>query len=53
MVSFSYPAENRQAISAKLKDARVEVKVDQRVIRVSPSIYNNAAEVDKLLEALA
>jgi selenocysteine lyase/cysteine desulfurase len=53
MASFSYPAENRQAISAKLKEARVEVKVDQRVIRVSPSIYNNVADVEKLLEALA
>lgn len=53
MVSFSYPSEKRQAISAKLKDAGVEVKIDQRVIRVSPSIYNNAADIDKLLEALA
>jgi selenocysteine lyase/cysteine desulfurase len=53
MAGFSYPPEKRQAISAKLKDARVEVKVDQKVIRVSPSIYNNVADVDKLLEALA
>jgi selenocysteine lyase/cysteine desulfurase len=53
MVSFSYVAEKRQAINAKLKEAHVEVKVDQNVIRVSPSIYNNLADVDKLLEALA
>jgi selenocysteine lyase/cysteine desulfurase len=53
MVSFSYPAEKRQVINTKLKEARVEVKVDQNVIRVSPSIYNNSADVDKLLEALA
>ena len=53
MAAFSYAAEKRQAINAKLKEARVEVKVDQNVIRVSPSIYNNLADVDKLLEALA
>lgn len=52
IVSYSYPSEKRQAIAAKLKDARVEVKVDQHVIRVSPSIYNNASDIEKLLEAL-
>jgi selenocysteine lyase/cysteine desulfurase len=53
MISFSYAAEKREAISAKLKKANIGVKVDQRVIRVSPSIYNDASDIDKLLAALA
>jgi len=53
LVSFSYGAADRQAIAAKLKRANVQVKVDQRVIRVSPSVYNDGTDVDKLLEALS
>ena len=53
LVSFSYADKDRQAITAKLKKANVQVKIDQRVIRVSPSIYNDANDVDKLLEALS
>jgi hypothetical protein len=37
----------------KTEGGRCWVKTDPRVIRVSPSINNNAADVDKLPEALA
>jgi selenocysteine lyase/cysteine desulfurase len=53
IVSFAYAPEKRQAISAKLKDARVEVKMDQGLIRISPSVFNNIADVDRLLEAVS
>jgi selenocysteine lyase/cysteine desulfurase len=53
LISFSYAAKDRPAITAKLKKANVQVKIDQRVIRVSPSVYNDGKDVDKLLEALS
>jgi selenocysteine lyase/cysteine desulfurase len=40
-------------VSAKLARARVEVKVEQHYMRVSPSIYNDQADVDRLLNALS
>jgi selenocysteine lyase/cysteine desulfurase len=43
------PAETARRLAA----ARVEVKVEQHYMRVSPSIYNDAADVDRLLNALA
>ena len=39
------------AIAAKLKKANVQMNIDRRVIRVSPSVYNDVSDVDKLLEA--
>lgn len=53
LVGFAYAAADRQTIAAKLKKANVDVKVDQRVIRVSPSVYNDSSDIDKLLEALS
>ena len=37
----------------KLRDARVSVSVYPYAIRIAPSIYNDMADVDRLLEALS
>jgi selenocysteine lyase/cysteine desulfurase len=58
------PAESRSPIATfvvkepeetarRLAAARVEVKLEQHYMRVSPSIYNDAADVERLLNALS
>lgn len=37
----------------RLTRARVEVKVEQHYMRISPSIYNDSQDVERLLEALS
>jgi selenocysteine lyase/cysteine desulfurase len=49
----SFVVENPAATRAKLAKARVNAKVEWHQMRVSPSVYNNEADVDRLLNALA
>jgi len=42
-----------EAVVRRLTQARVEVKVEQHYMRVSPSIYNDQRDVDQLLNALS
>ena len=42
-----------EAVRAKLARARVEVKIEQHYMRVSPSLYNDQGDVDRLLNALS
>jgi selenocysteine lyase/cysteine desulfurase len=49
----SFVVKEPQALSARLEKANVDVKIDQHLLRVSPSIYNNQADIDNLLNALS
>jgi selenocysteine lyase/cysteine desulfurase len=37
----------------RLQKARINVRLGRNYVRVSPSVYNDLADVDRLLEALA
>jgi selenocysteine lyase/cysteine desulfurase len=50
--TVSFVVKDPETTRAKLARARVAVKVEWRQMRVSPSVYNNAADIDKLLNAL-
>lgn len=50
---LSFAVRNPDVVRAKLRRARVVVKIEWRQIRISPSVYNNDADVDRLLAALA
>jgi selenocysteine lyase/cysteine desulfurase len=50
-VAFIVP--NPQATRAKLARAGVTVKVEWHQMRVSPSVYNDDADIDRLLNALS
>lgn len=41
------------AVEAKLKTANVDVTIAGNRMRVSPSVYNDASDIDRLLRALA
>ncbi len=51
--TVSFIVRDPQATKAKLARAHVAVKVEWRQMRVSPSVYNNASDIDRLLNALA
>ena len=51
IISFAVKDDARTA--AKLKRAKVDVSLNPRRMRVSPSIYNNEADVWALIEALS
>jgi selenocysteine lyase/cysteine desulfurase len=41
------------AVTRRLLAANVNVKVEQHLMRVSPSIFNNDADVDAFLNAVS
>ena len=47
--SLSNPAQVRE----RLKNARINVRVSDRFIRVSPSVFNEPGDIDRLLNALS
>jgi selenocysteine lyase/cysteine desulfurase len=49
----SFVAEKPAAVRERLAKARVAVKVEWRQMRVSVSVYNNDADLDRLLNALS
>lgn len=49
----TFVVKEPKAIAARLEKANVDVKIDQHLMRVSPSIYNNQADIDRLLNALS
>jgi selenocysteine lyase/cysteine desulfurase len=50
--TVSFVVQDPGKTRARLARARVAVKVEWRQMRVSPSVYNNAADIDRLLNAL-
>ena len=51
IVTFAHP--DTRAIAARLEAARVNVRVAPTWVRISPSVYNDMADVERLLDALA
>jgi selenocysteine lyase/cysteine desulfurase len=49
----AFVVKDPEAVRVKLSRARVEVKVEQHYMRVSPSVYNDQGDVDRLLNALS
>jgi selenocysteine lyase/cysteine desulfurase len=49
----TFVVNDPEAVAAKLARAGVEVKLEQHYMRVSPSVYNDQADVDQLLNALS
>jgi selenocysteine lyase/cysteine desulfurase len=49
----SFVVKDPQAVAARLEKANVDVKIDQHLMRVSPSVYNDQSDIDKLLNALS
>ena len=49
----SFVVKEPEAVKAKLKKANVEAKVVGHYMRVSPSVYNDEQDIDRLLKALA
>jgi selenocysteine lyase/cysteine desulfurase len=49
----SFVVKDPRALSARLEKANIDVKIDQHLLRVSPSIYNDQTDIDKLLNALS
>ena len=49
----TFQLDNPSAVEAKLKKANVDVAISDHRMRVSPSIYNDQRDIDRLLEALA
>jgi len=53
IITFARKGLGASGVPAKLAKARVDVRVADHWLRVSPSIYNDMTDIDRLLEALA
>ena len=53
VITFARKGLGASDTPRKLARARVDVRISDHWMRVSPSIYNDMADVDRLLEALA
>jgi selenocysteine lyase/cysteine desulfurase len=49
----SFAVKDYAAVQRRLEKAKVNARVSRRYIRVSPSVFNDMKDIDKLLEALA
>ena len=49
----SFAVKDYKAVQERLQKASVNARVSQRYIRVSPSVFNDMKDIDRLLEALA
>ena len=52
IVSFRHPARASEEVHARLQAARVDVALCVGALRASPSVHNDAADVQALLDAL-
>ena len=50
ILSFTFPAG--KPVAEQLKRARINARVGDRYLRLSPSVFNNPADVGRLIEAL-
>jgi selenocysteine lyase/cysteine desulfurase len=50
---ISFVVKNREDVLKRLGRAKVNVRVADRYMRVSPSVFNDMSDVERLLEALA
>ena len=45
--------ERKGPLATWVEKANIDVKIDQHLLRLSPSVYNNQTDIDKLLNALS
>jgi selenocysteine lyase/cysteine desulfurase len=50
---ISFTVKDPKAVRERLQKAYINVRVSDRFIRISPSIYNDMSDIDRLLETLA
>ena len=50
---ISFTMKDRANVLERLKKANVNVRVAEDFLRVSPSVFNDMGDVDRLLEALS
>lgn len=48
-----FVVQEPKMVAARLELANIDVRIDQHLMRVSPSVYNDQTDVDKLLNALS
>jgi len=51
ILSFTYPAD--RPVAERLKRARINARVGHRYLRLSPSIFNDQADVGRVVDALS
>jgi selenocysteine lyase/cysteine desulfurase len=51
LITFTF--KDRAPIVERLRKANVNVRVGANFMRISPSVYNDMADIERLLEALA
>jgi len=49
----SFAVKDYKSVQLRLQKASVNARVSQRYIRVSPSVFNDMADIEKLLQALS
>jgi selenocysteine lyase/cysteine desulfurase len=49
----SFAVKDPGPVADRLKKANIDVKLDQHLMRISPSVYNDQTDIDKLLSALS
>ena len=52
ILSFRHPTISAETIAQRLGEAKVDLAVRGGALRISPSYYNDAHEIERLLEAL-
>ncbi len=53
LVAFTVNGKNYQTISQRLQQANVQVRLTPNVMRISPSVFNEIRDIEKLLDALS
>jgi selenocysteine lyase/cysteine desulfurase len=49
----SFVVKDPRPLATRLEKAKIDVKIDQPLLLLSPSVYNNQTEIDKLLNAVS
>ena len=52
ILSFRHPTITAETIAQRLGEAKVDLAVRGGALRISPSYYNDAHEIERFLEAL-
>ncbi len=50
---ITFTVKDRQPVLARLQKANINVRLGAHFLRVSPSVYNDMQDIDRLLEALS
>jgi selenocysteine lyase/cysteine desulfurase len=50
---ITFTVKDRQPVFERLRKANINVRLGAHFLRVSPSVYNDMADIDRLLEALS